>query len=109
MRFLLFTAVLLLVACNTSTPGSPEAPPPLSSDDAVAIDAAHNSRNALDWPGSYSGVLPCADCEGIQTTVTLNADGTYERTLLYIGKSADPIRQSGQFSWNTAGSAVTAC
>lgn len=68
---------------------------------------AHNSRTALDWPGSYSGVLPCADCEGIQTTITLRADGTYERELVYIGKSADPAQQSGRFSWNAAGSVVT--
>ena len=68
---------------------------------------AHNSRNALDWPGNYSGVLPCADCEGIQTTITLRADGTYERKLVYIGKSADPVQQSGRFSWNAAGSVVT--
>ena len=70
-------------------------------------DTAHNSRNALDWPGAYSGTLPCADCEGIRTTVTLRDDGTFERELFYLGKSASPIRDSGRFSWNDSGSIVT--
>ena len=37
-------------------------------------DPAHNSRNSLDWAGIYEGVLPCADCPGIQTRLTLSRD-----------------------------------
>lgn len=73
----------------------------------VVADAAHSSRNALDWPGTYSGTLPCADCEGIRTTVTLRDDGTFERERIYLGKSAAPMRDSGQFYWNEAGSVVS--
>ena len=73
----------------------------------VVADVAHNSRNALDWPGTYGGTLPCADCEGIRTTVTLRADGSFERERIYLGKSAAPMHDSGQFSWNEAGSVVT--
>ena len=97
---------LLLAACNPA----PEQAVPVSStpeSEQVAVDAAHNSRNSLDWPGTYVGTVPCADCEGIRTTVTLRSDGSFERELLYIGKSASPIRESGQFSWNDAGSVVT--
>ena len=25
-----------------------------------------NSQNALDWAGTYKGILPCADCEGMK-------------------------------------------
>ena len=32
----------------------------------------HNSLNSLDWEGTYSGILPCADCAGIQTLIKLN-------------------------------------
>jgi heat shock protein HslJ len=73
----------------------------------VVADAAHSSRNALDWPGAYSGTLPCADCDGIRTTVTLRDDGTFERERIYLGKSAAPMRDSGQFYWNEAGSVVS--
>ncbi|MFC3717502.1 copper resistance protein NlpE [Luteimonas soli] len=29
------------------------------------------------FAGSFEGTLPCADCPGIDSTLTLNADGTY--------------------------------
>jgi putative lipoprotein len=86
--------VLLLSACAV-----PEGAAPV-------VDAAHNSRNAIDWPGTYTGVVPCADCGGIRTTITLRDDGTYERQRLYLGKSSTPIRDSGRFSWNETGSIV---
>jgi heat shock protein HslJ len=37
--------------------------------------------------GTYFGVVPCADCEGIETTVILKADGTFDLTQVYQGKS----------------------
>ena len=73
----------------------------------VVADGAHNSRNSLDWPGTYVGTVPCADCEGIRTAVTLRNDGTFERERLYLGKSASPMRDAGRFFWNDAGSIVT--
>jgi heat shock protein HslJ len=107
MRISLCLAALFVAACGSPDTGSQNTPTPESNDDAMVADTAHNSRNSLDWPGSYNGFLPCADCEAIQTTVTLRADGSFERTLVYVGKSAEPSRQSGQFSWDAAGSIVT--
>lgn len=103
MRIYVCLAVLFVAACGSPTTDSPDA----QSHDGATPDTAHNSRNALDWQGRYSGVLPCDDCEGIQTTVTLRDDGTYERELVYMGKAANPVQQSGRFSWNAAGSIVT--
>jgi heat shock protein HslJ len=72
-----------------------------------AIPAGDNSRNSLDWPGSYSGVLPCASCPGIETIITLREDGTFDRSTLYIDEAPAPETESGRFSWNAAGSAIT--
>ena len=36
---------------------------------------------------SYLGVIPCADCEGIHTEVTLFADTTYQLITNYLGKN----------------------
>lgn len=104
-------ACLLALSCACS----PEANTPPDTGDEPASqpettpvpDSAHSSRNALDWAGTYSGVTPCADCPGIRTTVTLNADGSFERTLVYLERSPEPHTAAGQFSWNAAGSAVT--
>jgi uncharacterized lipoprotein NlpE involved in copper resistance len=54
---------------------------------AQGIPDMHDSRNALDWPGVYKGVLPCADCEGIETRLSLQRDGDFERTTRYLGKA----------------------
>ena len=61
----------------------------------------HTAQNSLDWNGTYSGVLPCADCSGIETGLTLNADNTYLLTTSYLGKQ-DPGTNTleGKFEWN---------
>lgn len=107
MRLFFFIMVFMLGACSSPPSDSQESNTVVESSDPVAVDAAHNSRNALDWPGSYTGTLPCADCEGIQTTITLRDDGTFDRERLYLGKSSAPLSDSGQFAWNEAGSVVT--
>ena len=50
---------------------------------AAAVDE-HNSRNALTWYGVYTGVIPCADCEGIETSITLMKVNTFSRKLVYL-------------------------
>lgn len=66
-----------------------------------------NSKNSLDWEGTYEGTLPCADCVGIKTTLTLFADGTFERTQDYLGKNGTPFTDNGKFEWNEGGSLIS--
>lgn len=76
------------------------APPTLSA-------SPDNARTSLDWAGTCHGVLPCADCAGIATTVTLAADGSYRAELRYLGKAEGSFRSAGHSRWNAAGSTVT--
>lgn len=73
---------------------------------AAVPDPAHSSRNALDWAGAYEGVLPCADCPGIRTRLTLRPDGTYELSRLYIDRDREPRLASGRFTWQPGGNAI---
>lgn len=73
---------------------------------AAAVDE-HNSRNALTWSGVYTGVIPCADCEGIETSITLMKDNTFSRKLVYLGKGGNPIVDKGSFTWDSAGAIIT--
>ena len=66
---------------------------PVPGPDADAAQAGGN------WAGLYRGVLPCADCEGIDTLLELHDDGTWERTLRYLGASDEPIRSSGRIAF----------
>jgi copper homeostasis protein (lipoprotein) len=67
----------------------------------------HTSRTSLDWWGTYWGVLPCADCEGIRTTLILQDDHNYVLKSFYIGRSEQEDIQQGTFTWNDAGSAIS--
>jgi copper homeostasis protein (lipoprotein) len=89
--FLSFLAISLIsiTACATE-----QTPPPNFNP-----DPAHNSRNAVDWDGTYRGVTPCADCEGIDTTLTLRQDNSFTLSVLYKGKSQKPFVTNGTFTW----------
>ncbi|MCL2469542.1 MAG: copper resistance protein NlpE [Alphaproteobacteria bacterium] len=67
----------------------------------------HNSQNALDWAGAYRGVVPCADCEGIEMVLTIGNDMNFVLLSNYLGKSEEPLRDEGTFAWNEGGSIIT--
>ena len=37
----------------------------------------HTAENSLDWAGIYQGNMPCSNCDGIATTLTLNHNKTF--------------------------------
>lgn len=60
------------------------------------------------WAGTYEGTLPCADCEGIETSIVLKADNTFEKTDTYLkGEQKDTFTESGTLTWDEAKSQVT--
>lgn len=67
---------------------------------------ADNSQNSLDWNGIYTSIVPCADCEGIQTTLVLKRDNSYELRTKYLGKNTDEIQKIGTFTWNKQGNGI---
>jgi uncharacterized lipoprotein NlpE involved in copper resistance len=78
-----------------------------SSNKTNEMATGHNSRNSLDWQGTYNGILPCADCEGIQTVILLNSDLTYTLKTKYLGKADSVFESSGTFNWNDSGNTIT--
>lgn len=66
----------------------------------------HTAENALSWAGTYEGTLPCADCEGVATTISLYEDKTYHIAKKYLRKEASILEEKGTFSWNEAGSTI---
>lgn len=76
-----------------------------ASDDIQAM--ADTSRNALDWEGTYYGVLPCADCEGIETVISIFYDNTFVKKTRYLGKNDQVFEIAGTFTWNELGNIIT--
>ena len=99
-----YPVFIMTVAAMLTTGGCTA---PSETTTASNPDPAHNARNSLDWTGTYHGVLPCADCEGIETVVTLANDGTYRAQSKYLGKGDQVFSEDGSFTWNDAGNTVT--
>ena len=59
-----------------------------------------------EYIGSYIGVLPCGDCEGMETKITINENNTYTKSVQYLGKGTKIFEQKGSFSWNTLGNVI---
>lgn len=71
------------------------------------ITTGDNSMTSVDWTGTYQGILPCADCEGIRTQVVLNTDLSYVLKTSYIGKGDTIFQTKGTFKWDENGSKIT--
>ena len=88
--------VCALQNCKSSSKG----------DRSTPADTAHASKTSLDWDGIYRGVLPCADCEGIETTITLSKDAHYTLATRYLGKSDSVFERSATFNWSEQGNTI---
>jgi len=66
----------------------------------------HTSQNSLDWAGTYEGVLPCADCPGTESRLTLNHDGSYQLVTRSQGRQDAAKTVSGSFTWQADGNAI---
>lgn len=95
MRYLVFLLVPLtfsLFSCTSkeakTEPSSPTKPNVISA------------KQTLDYLGVYKGVLPCADCEGIETLLELQDTIRFVLTTRFLGKSDTPFVVRGTYGWN---------
>lgn len=86
---MLLFACLTLAACNGEKAGNKDESGP----------AAFNA-NAL--AGTFTGKLPCMDCEAIATSLLLKSDGTYQLDEKFVGRETNSeLRSSGRWNTNT--------
>jgi len=70
------------------------------------IDNQHNAKNSVDWVGVYEGTIPAADCDGINVSMELFKDQTYQMSYEYIGKGDKPFIWTGKFKWDDTGNII---
>lgn len=99
-------ALVALSSCGNRNQQKKTEQQAAATEQATTAADTHNSRNSLDWPGIYEGTVPCADCPGIRVKVTLEADGSYSKTMAYMEKPNIFITK-GTFSWDDTGSRIT--
>ena len=86
----------MLTACSKPNENNP--PPDhnvtTSLDDSASATVmdAPDTANALDWVGTYQGVLPCHDCSGIDTELELTLDHHFVLKQKFLGKSNNNYR-----------------
>jgi len=105
---ILTCASLLFLSCKKEVKNNEVKTDSITGEvDSTVVDM-HNSQNALDWPGTYKGILPCADCKGIETALILNNDNTYSYKTKYLGKGEGKVFvQKGSFTWDETGGVIS--
>lgn len=58
-------------------------------------------------PATFSGVLPCADCAGIDQNLTLRADGLYRLRSTYQGKPDGSFAELGRWTVDAGDKVLT--
>lgn len=108
-KMILFGLALSLLASCNSGKKSQTNEAEMKTEQIEAMADAHNAQNSLDYYGIYQGITPCADCEGIKVTVTLNADSTYTLQNVYLknGEEVLPSEFAGKYSWDEKGFVIT--
>ena len=108
MKTLAFATILL---ATTGVQAANDADTPPTSDDSPAtqIDADIDTQpasddspetQALNHTGTYSGTLPYAVCDGIQTKLTIG-DGAYTLVSTRLGLDEDSEEISGVYRTTT--------
>ena len=82
---ILACSCFLLAACGNSAKTNKSTSADSTATQTVDI---HNAETSLDYEGTYKGVFPAADCPGIETTLTLNADKTFALHSVYIDRDS---------------------
>ncbi|MDG4949925.1 copper resistance protein NlpE [Weeksellaceae bacterium KMM 9724] len=99
--------LLLMVSCSKES-NKVVVVDRFSANQVSQIDLERrNAERILNWVGTYYGILPCASCPGIETTLELKPDQTFELKTIYQDTDKKPIIERGNFDWHKIGNQVT--
>ncbi len=99
--FIYLLGIALVTGCGQSK--TENADDPAESAASTAEDGSGPMAETVgDWPGTYEGVVPCADCPGIKTTVVLNNNDTFRITQDYEDRD-QKVDDNGRIMWHDGG------
>ncbi|MBA3987014.1 MAG: copper resistance protein NlpE N-terminal domain-containing protein, partial [Flavobacteriales bacterium] len=97
--------IAFLSSCNNSKKTDADLDGVDMEKDEIEVVDHHNSQNSLDWAGTYIGMLPCSNCEGIETELRIKED-EYVLKTLRKGLDNSFLEQTGNIIWSDDGSMV---
>ncbi len=83
---------------KTATEAVAEQPAPVAAESAPSAAPEEVPFDTKGFAGTFSGTLPCADCPGIDTKLTFNADGTYKLHEVHQGKPGNGFNRDGTWT-----------
>jgi len=57
---------------------------------------AISRKSTSNFSGTFSGLIPCADCPGIEITLSFNPDSSFTESMIYQERSSS-FKDSGQW------------
>ncbi|UKJ06494.1 copper resistance protein NlpE [Solitalea lacus] len=100
--FLVFWGVIFLSSCQSnlkqkaaeaSADSIESLMDSIEDDDSITLEKPKNMLMA------YTGILPCADCRGLQTELELYSDNTFVLKETYMGKGdGKPFVTNGKYN-----------
>ena len=85
------TKFLLVAACSVIATG-------LVGCANSSSDSPSAATQTAKYDAQYQGTLPCADCDGVVTTLTLNPDGTFFMESEYLANKPVKFTQKGKYT-----------
>jgi copper homeostasis protein (lipoprotein) len=99
------TLVTLAFTGLAGCAAGPSAAPPASGEPSAERSGA---PGRLSLPASFTGTLPCADCEGIDYRLDLFEDRSFFLRTTYRGRTPGEFDDVGSFDWSSDGRALIA-
>lgn len=82
--------LIIFISCGSKTDQ-------MQTTKTIPIETSKDSI-ALHLIGKYEGLMPCADCEGIQYSLLLQKDKNFQSKYIYKGKDVPPVDNNGKWS-----------
>ena len=90
--FIFACMCLLITSCNSNKKNANGSAAPTEVTDM------HNAENSLDYDGTYTGTFPAADGPGINMTLTIKKDKTFELVSEYIDRKDAIFKEYGTYT-----------
>lgn len=108
LAFALVLSAIAIAGCKREAQPAPVAPaaaPAQEVASAVVSEVDHGSPasaapgfNVKAFAGTYAGILPCADCPGIDTTIAFTPEGGYTMGEIYQDSDSSAFATKGTWT-----------